>query len=633
MVQTRQDTGSGPVLPLVTDRPPAEIAGQLRSWLRRHPRILNPLRRLMLDTAPYLPGMAKLMARMGGRCWGPSAAAYQRWVVEHDTPRPEALAAMAGAAQAMPDPPLISVVMPVYNTPEPFLRAAIHSVRAQAYPHWEMCIADDASPAPHVQAVLAEAAASDPRIRTVRRSRNGHISAASNSALELARGEFVALMDHDDLLPPQALFVVAQHIRAHPETDLFFSDEDKVDGRGRRYGPYFKPGWNPELLLGQNLVSHLGVYRRELLLRLGGLREGLEGSQDWDLALRTVAAAGVERVRHIPAILYHWRQGADAASFSEGALDRCAAAGRRAVVEHLEQGGVPGARVVAQGDLPGWSRVCHVMPQPQPMASLVLALPAAPAAPERFLSLLEMSGHASVELLLTWPGGAAPAVPDARLRLLPGPAGAARAALLNAAAAQARGEVLVLLEPGVAPAGEGWLRELVAQALRPEIGAVGAMLLGPERRIRHAGYVLDGVTPARSWPALGLALENDCGYAGHLRLPRDVSAVSGACLAVRRASFEAVGGLALLPRWSDLDLCLKLRAAGLRVLWTPFARLRQEDGEDWRVDSTAEAEALSWLRKRWGARLAEETFFSPLLPLAEGEPPILPRPRLAAGAG
>lgn len=586
----------------------------------------------MLDTAPYLPGMAQLMTRMGGRCWGPSPAAYQRWVAEHDTPCPEALAAMASAAQAMPDPPLISVVMPVYNTPEPFLRAAIASVRAQAYPHWEMCIADDASPAPHVQAVLAEAAASDPRIRTVRRSRNGHISAASNSALELARGEFVALMDHDDLLPPQALFVVAQHIRACPEADLFFSDEDKVDGQGRRYGPYFKPGWNPELLLGQNLVSHLGVYRRELLLRLGGLREGLEGSQDWDLALRTVAAAGVERVRHIPAILYHWRQGAEAASFSEGALDRCAAAGRRAVVEHLEQSGLPGASVTPQGDLPGWSRVRHVMPQPHPMASLVLALPAAPAAPEDFLSLLEMAGHAPAELLLTWPGGTAPAVADARLRLLPGQAGAGRAALLNAAAAQARGEVLVLLEPGIAPAGEGWLHELVAQALRPEIGAVGAMLLGPGRRIRHAGYVLDGVTPARSWPALGRAVENESGYAGHLRLPRDVSAVSGACLAVRKASFEAVGGLAPLPCWSDLDLCLKLRAAGLRVLWTPFARLRQE-GEDRRVDRTGQAEALSWLRTRWGRRLGEEAFFSPLLPLAEGEPPILPRPRLAVSAG
>lgn len=620
------------MLPLGPDRPSAEVAGRLRSWLRRHPRILNPLRRLMLDSAPYLPGMVQLLARMGGRCWGPSPAAYRRWVAEHDKPRPEALAAMASAAQTMPDPPLISVVMPVYNPPEPFLRAAIASVQAQAYPHWEMCIADDASPAPHVQAVLAEAAASDPRIRTVRRSRNGHISAASNSALELARGEFVALMDHDDLLPPQALFVVAQHIRAHPETDLFFSDEDKVDGRGRRYGPYFKPGWNPELLLGQNLVSHLGVYRRELLLRLGGLREGLEGSQDWDLALRTVAAVGVERVRHIPAILYHWRQGAEAASFSEGALDRCAAAGRRAVVEHLAQSGLPGASVTAQGDLPGWSRVRHVVPEPQPMASLVLALPAAPAAPESFLSLLEMAGHAPVELLLTWPGGTAPAAADARLRLLPGQAGAGRAALLNAAAAQARGEVLVLLEPGLAPAGEGWLGELVAQALRPEIGAVGAMLLGPGGRIRHAGYVLDGVTPARSWPELGRAVENDFGYAGHLRLPRDVSAVSGACLAVRKASFEAVGGLAPLPCWSDLDLCLKLRAAGLRVLWTPFARLRQEEGEERPMDGAAQADALSWLRNRWGERLGEEAFFSPLLPLAEGEPAILPRPRRAASA-
>lgn len=589
----------------------------------------------MLDMSPYLPGLAQLVARLSARRWGPSPQAYRRWVEEHDTPGPVALAGMVRTALAMPDPPLISVVMPVYNTPEPLLRAAIASVRAQAYPHWEMCIADDASPAPHVQAVLAEAAASDARIRTVRRSCNGHISAASNTALELARGEFVALMDHDDLLPPQALFVVARQIRAHPETDLFFSDEDKVDGEGRRYDPYFKPGWNPELLLGQNLVSHLGVYRRELLNRLGGLREGLEGSQDWDLALRSVAAAGVERVRHIPAILYHWRQGAEATSFSEGALERCAAAGRKALAEHLEQNGAHGAEVVPQGDLPGWPRIRHAMPRPRPMASLILALPAAPEGVEALLPLLEMGGHAPAELLLTWPAGKgqpAPAGTDPRLRLLPGPPAAGRAPLLNAAAAQARGEVLVLLEPGVEPAREDWLSELVAQAARPEIGAVGAMLLGPGRQIRHAGYVLDGETPARPWPLLGQAVEDDRGYIGQLRLPRDVSAVSGACLAVRKASFEAVGGLAPLPCWSDVDLCLKLRAAGLRVIWTPFSRLwqRQEDGM---ADQAARAEALSWLRARWGGRLDQEGFFSPLLPLREGEPSILAAPRAMAGAG
>ena len=222
--------------------------------------------------------------------------------------------------------PLISVVMPAYDTDPWLLREAINSVKGQLYQNWELCIADDASPGERTWNILRQAAKDDPRIKVVRRPVNGHISAASNSALELAIGDFVALLDHDDLLPQHALYEVAAELQLHPDADIIYSDEDKVDITGRRYEPHFKTDWNPELLLSQNMISHLGVYRRSLVQQVGGFREGFEGSQDYDLTLRVAELTTADRIRHIPAILYHWRQQAGPGSFSETDLERCGAA-------------------------------------------------------------------------------------------------------------------------------------------------------------------------------------------------------------------------------------------------------------------------------------------------------------------
>jgi glycosyltransferase involved in cell wall biosynthesis len=244
----------------------------------------------------------------------------------------------------MTAPPLISVLMPVYNPDPVHLAAALDSVLGQIYPHWELCIADDASTDPAVQRMLADYAGRDRRIRLVTRPVNGHISAASNSALELATGEFTALLDHDDLLPAHALYRVAAELGHHGETDLIYSDEDKVDDDGRRHEPHFKSDWNPELFLSQNMISHLGVYRTELMRRAGGFRLGFEGSQDWDLALRVAELGTPARIRHIPHILYHWRVYRTSGSFSTDHAAKAAEAGRRAVAEHLERTGQGGGR-------------------------------------------------------------------------------------------------------------------------------------------------------------------------------------------------------------------------------------------------------------------------------------------------
>jgi len=554
-------------------------------------------------------------------------AQYARWVAACDTLTPADRAAIGAHIGRFAQRPLISVVLPVYETAPALLEAAIASVRAQLYPDWELCIADDASPSPHVVAALEAAAATEPRLRWVRRAANGNISAASNSALELARGEFVALLDHDDILPETALYEVVAALQTAPETDILFSDEDhmvETAGGTARQHPYFKSGFDPEIMLGQNAISHLGVYRRDLLRRIGGFRLGFEGSQDHDLALRAMAATRPERIRHIPAILYHWRQRGDA-SFSDTQLARCIDAARRAIAEHVA--GLPGGAGAEVAGNP-WHRAMHrvvwPLPEPEPLVSLLLPAAAAPALLETCLSgVLEGTDYRALEVLLLHPADRPPVLPprlaeDPRLRPLALPPGTPPAAAFNAGAAAATGEVLVLLAEDAAPVEAGWLEELVTQALRPDIGTVGLRLIDGEERLRHAGFMLHPAGVA----SLGRgAAGSDPGYGAELILARSVAANSFVGLALRRALFEAAGGLdaAALPQSGfDLDLGLRLGAAGQRNLWTPFAELRrlgEAAPEDW-----LDPDALARLRARWPQAFAADPAANANLDRSDGTP-------------
>ena len=462
--------------------------------------------------------------------------------------------------------PLISVLMPVHDTPVPVLAAAIGSVCAQTYADWQLCVADDASGDQPLRDWLAAAAAAEPRIGVVRLDANGGIAAATNAALRCARGDFVALLDHDDTLAAHALARVAAEIAAHPDAELIFSDEDKIVA-GRRCCPYFKPGWNPDLMRAQNVVSHLGAYRRTRVLALGGLRAGFEGSQDYDLALRVASACGAARIRHVPEVLYHWRQ--SPASFSTRQAARASEAARRAVQASLP----PGAVVCADPALPHWSRVTYPLPNPAPLVSAVVA-----------------------------GGGVAP-----------GDTLYAAAKHHRGAPADAPGDVVLLLAPGLVAVEDGWLRELVSQALRPEVGAAGARLDGPDGRIAQSGLVLDPVYVAQTLRPR--ADEDDPGYVGQFRLPRTVSALSRDCLAVRRSVFRALGGMdGACGPYADVDFCLRLAAHGLRCVWTPHARLRYTTPP--RVMRNPEAAGL--MRARWAAALARDPYFNPNLQVRRG---------------
>ena len=552
---------------------------------------------------------------------------YDAWVRYFDTFRERDLLRLRARADALGHGPVFSVLVPAYNTPEAWLRRCFDSVLAQAYPRWQLCIADDASTDPAIARVLQEYAAKDARIRFVRRDENGHISRASNSALALATGDYVALLDHDDELRPHALLEMAEAIVADPELDLLYSDEDKLDGEGRRFDPYFKPDWNPDLLRSQNYVCHLSVVRTALVREVGGFRAGFEGSQDHDLILRCSERTDAARIRHIPRVLYHWRAIEGSTALVRDAKDYAAAAGARAVDEHLARCH-PGAR--AEELSHGHYRVRWPLPAPAPKVSLLI-----PTRDRVELlrtcveSLFERTDYPDFEVVVIDNQSSEPealAYLDQlrrrdRVRVLRFDAPFNYSAINNWAASQCDGAILGLVNNDIEVISRDWLAEMVSHAVRPEIGAVGAMLYYPDDTIQHAGVVL-GIHGVAAHVYCGMP-RGYPGHGGRVRVAQQLSAVTGACLLVRRAVFEQVGGLdeSLRVAFNDIDFCLRLRAAGYHNLWTPFAELYHhesasrgsEDTEEKRARFVGEVEAML---QRWSPQLQADPAYSPNLSLS-----------------
>ena len=577
---------------------------------------------------------------------------YQTWILLYEQVDDDARNAAIAHVARLDDPPLISIVMPVFNPPPDHLRAAIQSIQAQFYPRWELCIADDASTDPAIGALLHAAQAEDARIKISWRERNGHISAASNSAFALATGAFVAFVDHDDLLAPDALYEVVAHIADRPAADIIYSDEDHIDDDGRRSTPYFKPDWDPELMLGQNLINHLGVYRRSLVEQVGGFRVGMEGGQDYDLALRAVAETTPDRIVHIPRILYHWRQRGQARSFSETEPGHCARAGRRAVLEFLEAD-LPGVQVQPARSVAGWSRVIFPIPRPEPLVSVIIPTRNHADLLTRAVDgLLQRTDYPALEVLIVDNGSDEPAAlallarlgQDKRVRVLPCPGPFNYSALNNHAVRECTGDLVLLLNNDIDVIDPDWLREMVSHAIRPGIGAVGAKLLYPDGTIQHGGVTV-GVGGVAGHQYSHKA-QDDVGYFGHLTLVRNVTAVTGACLLLRRNAYLEAGGLdevSLPVAFNDIDLCLKLVERGYRNLWTPFAELYHYESASRGTDLVGEKAArfkreVGVMRKRWGDVLDNDPYWNPNLSLsttgvALSFPPRAGRSRVPPGAG
>ena len=521
--------------------------------------------------------------------------------------------------------PLISILLPVYNTDEVWLRRCLNSVLAQIYPHWELCIADDASTKPHVRSVLEEYRANDGRIRVVFREVNGHISAASNSALSLATGEYVALLDHDDELTSDALYEIASLVNRQPEVDIIYSDEDKIDSEGKRYSPFFKPDWSPDTFLSLMYTCHLGVSRTALVRQIGGFREGFEGSQDYDLLLRLTEHT--ERICHIPKVLYHWRSIPTSSAASFQTKGYAQDAGLQAIQEALERRGEDAFAEPVAG-LSGRYRVRYRL-QGLPQVSIIIPTRDLSAILEICMkAIFEKSAYDQFEVIVVDNNSRESETLDLfrrwkekepyRFRVVPLPIAFNFPSLINEGVRNAAGDLVLLLNNDIEVVSEEWLSEMASQAMRPRVGAVGVKLLYPDDTVQHAGVVL-GVGGIAGHSHKYYANDQP-GYFDHLRITTNCAAVTGACLMVKKAKFLEVGGFdeALPVAFNDVDFCIKLLKAGYYNLCLSHLTLYHHESQTRGPEDTVEKQIrfrgeIELMKARWGSLLKNDPFYSPHL--------------------
>jgi O-antigen biosynthesis protein len=594
--------------------------------------------------APWHRRAWRVLLRRFGYPVPAGTPSFDAWVRGHDTLDADRTAAMQRRWPQLERQPTISLLTPTYNTDPDLLRETVQSVLEQVYPHWELVLVDDASTAAGTLAAVDACAAMDPRVKVVHRATNGHICAASNTALAAATGEWVGLLDHDDLLAPDALYWVAEEINAYPDSGLIYSDEDKLSVGGGRQEPHFKPDWNPDLLRSQNYINHFSVYRRRLLAELGGFREGFEGAQDYDLALRVTEGLAPEQIRHIPRILYHWRCAASSTARDARAKPYASEAARRALSAHLERTGQPGAAVLPAPGFEGiWWRVRYPLPEPAPRVSVLiptrnrLDLLSASVS-----SVLDGTDYPDCELILIDNGSddrdtllyLESISRDPRVRVIRDDRAFNYSRLNNLAAGQATGSVLVLMNNDVTSIDRGWLREMVSHAVRPEIGVVGARLWYPDGTLQHAGCIL-GVGGVAGH-AFHREPRGAGGYFGRAALIQNYSAVTGACAAIRTEVFREVGGLNeqdLQVAFNDIDLCLRVLRAGYRNLWTPYANLYHLESASRGYEDTARKQLrfrseIEHMRRRWGDLLDHDPAYNPNLSLRNAHFALAADPRL-----
>ncbi len=537
--------------------------------------------------------------------------AYAVWC-EQNRLTARGLGSMREDAERLPYRPLVSVVTPVYDVPAEWLRASVDSVRAQVYTNWELCLVDDGSTAPHVATELARYASLDPRIRVASLPRNGGIVAASSTGLAMSRGEFVAFLDHDDELAPDALFEVVKRLNADPQLDLIYTDEDRIDPNGRRVEPFFKPDWCPDLLLSMNYICHLGVYRRSLADRVGGFRPGYDGSQDWDLVLRFTEAT--ERIAHVPKVLYHWRKAPTSTAAAGEAKPYAFVAGQRALESALERRGRAGrVEMITLGRY----RVEYALDRSALVSILIPTRDRADLLRRCLDSIRTRSTYRNVEILVLDNGSSerdavrllASLKPPHRVISEPRPFN--WSAINNLGARHARGEYLLLLNNDTEVIEPSWIESMLRHAQRPEVGVVGAKLLYPDDRVQHAGVVVGiGGTAGHAFHGLP---RDDPGYIGMAAVARNYTAVTGACMMVRRAVFEAAGGLDESYRiaYGDIDFCLRLVRQRLRAVYTPDALLyHRECATRGKLNPPEDGRRF---RAQWAEFIARDPLYNPNL--------------------
>ncbi len=560
---------------------------------------------------------------------------YDFWIEAH-TPRAIDLKHMSEVVPLLPYQPTISILVPAYETPEAYLRLMLDSVIAQVYQHWELCIIDDASPSPVVAEVIQGYASREARIKFGRRVANGHISRASNDALELATGDFVALLDHDDTLAPEALFRFVMLLNRHPDADFIYSDEDKIDDDGKRFGAFFKPDWSPDSFLTRMYTSHLAMFRRSLLHNVGGFRVGFEGSQDYDLVLRITERT--DRIYHIPEVLYHWRVHSGSVTSGIDQKPYAYEAAIKALNEAMERRG-EGGRVNHLGEHRGNYVVRYQIVNPMKVSVIIPTRDLAEDVRRCVESIFARTTYPDFEIILLDNGSTRPETarllerfertdPE-RFRVVRHDVPFNYSEINNYAAKHARGDYFLFLNNDTEVLVDEWMSLMVEQAQRASIGAVGAKLLYGDGSVQHAGVIIGigGIAghAFRHFPA------NADGYVNFLRTANNYSAVTAACLMTRRSVFEEVGGFdeELSIAYNDVDLCLRIGRAGYRVVYLPYVELRHYESKSRGYDVTDEQverdqrERLLMVRK-WDIGSYRDPYYNPNLTLEREDFSIAP---------
>ncbi|EET95734.1 glycosyl transferase [Enterococcus faecalis T1] len=550
-------------------------------------------------------------------------ASYPNWLARNEVLDIEAMTQEIATFHYQPK---ISIAMPVYNVEEKWLRLCIDSILNQVYTNWELCMADDASTDPNVKKILTEYQQLDERIRVVFREQNGHISEATNSALAIATGEFVALLDNDDELAINAFYEVVKVLNENPELDLIYSDEDKIDMDGNRSDPAFKPDWSPDLLLGTNYISHLGVYRRSILEEIGGFRKGYEGSQDYDLVLRFTEKTTKERITHIPKVLYYWRMLPTSTAVDQGSKGYAFEAGLRAVQDALVRRGINGH--ATHGAANGLYDVYYDI-ESEKLVSIIIPTKNGYKDVQRCVSsIIEKTTYQNYEIIMADNGSTDPKMHELYAEFeqqLPGRFFVESidipfnfSTINNRAAKKAHGEYLLFLNNDTEVITENWLTLMVSFAQQERIGCVGAKLLYPNNTVQHAGVIL-GLGGVAGHGHYGYP-HGDLGYFGRLAINVNYSAVTAACLLMKKADFDAVGGFeeAFTVAFNDVDLCLKVQALGRDNVWLHEAELYHFESQTRGYDDKGKKkkrfeQEKVMMEEKWGPLIENDPFYNPNL--------------------
>ncbi|MEH2174431.1 glycosyltransferase [Nostoc sp.] len=523
--------------------------------------------------------------------------------------------------------PIFSIIFPVYNTPERYLKAAIESVLSQIYPYWQLCIADDASTEPHIRKILEEYSQTDSRIKVIFRNENGHISRSSNSAIEIATGEFIALFDHDDLLTSDALYEVALLLNQHPDADMIYSDEDKVDDNNQFIYPTYKSDWCPDSFLSRMYTSHLGVYRRSLVNEIGGFRVGYEGSQDYDLVLRLTEKT--DKIFHIPKILYHWRLHSGSTSASTTAKSYAYEAAFKALTDALSRRGEKGT-ILLDSNLPGHYHVRYEIDCYKLVSIIIITRDFGYIFNQCLESIFAETLYPNYEVIVIDNGSVkcdSEKIIDKwqtqqpnRFKYYSHKIPFSYSKLNNYAVTKAQGDYLFFLSSDIQVIQGDWLNLMVEQVQRESIGAVSGFLINSNNSIQHVGLAL-GLGKIANNIYKGLTRIDEPETVTNIALIKNVSAVTQDCLICRRDVFESVDGFdETLPLvYNDVDLCLKLIAKGYKNIYLPNVKLIYQKSSNWEVDISKkeglqfEEVATNFMTEKWGKILEYDPCFSPHL--------------------